>query len=250
MGKGKRFKKNNKKRKIIIKGIQIIFIIAIIYSGIKIFNWIKENNQNQEVLKEISESISIDEKNKQYKIDFETLKMTNNDIIAWIKVNGTNIEYPVVKSSNNEYYLTHSLDKSINTAGWVFADYRNKLDNNDKNIIIYGHNRRDGSMFGTLKNILTEEWYKNKENQKIIFITENGEFEYQVFSVYNIELEDYYIQTDFDENSYLNFINTIKNRSIYNFETEVTTQNSILTLSTCDDNNKYRVVLHAVKLER
>ena len=250
MGKGKRFKKNNEKRKIIISGIQIIFIIAIIYSGIKIFNWIKENNQNQEVLKEISESISIDEKNKQYKIDFETLKMTNNDIIAWIKVNGTNIEYPVVKSSNNEYYLTHSLDKSINTAGWVFADYRNKLDNNDKNIIIYGHNRRDGSIFGTLKNILTEEWYKNKENQKIIFMTENGEFEYQVFSVYNIELEDYYIQTDFDENSYSNFINTIKNRSIYNFETEVTSQNSILTLSTCDNNNKYRVVLHAVRLER
>lgn len=250
MGKGKRFKKNNEKRKIIISGIQIIFIIAIIYSGIKIFNWIKENNQNQEVLKEISESISIDEKNKQYKIDFETLKMTNNDIIAWIKVNGTNIEYPVVKSSNNEYYLTHSLDKSINTAGWVFADYRNKLDNNDKNIIIYGHNRRDGSIFGTLKNILTEEWYKNKENQKIIFMTENGEFEYQVFSVYNIELEDYYIQTDFDENSYSNFINTIKNRSIYDFETEVTSQNSILTLSTCDNNNKYRVVLHAVRLER
>lgn len=70
-----------------------------------------------------------------------------------------------------------------------------------------------------------------------------------MFSVYNIELEDYYIQTDFDENSYLNFINTIKNRSIYNFETEVTSQNSILTLSTCDNNNKYRVVLHAVRLE-
>lgn len=70
-----------------------------------------------------------------------------------------------------------------------------------------------------------------------------------MFSVYNIELEDYYIQTDFDKNSYLNFINTIKNRSIYNFETEVTSQNPILTLSTCDNNNKYRVVLHAVRLE-
>lgn len=100
MGKGKRLKKNNKKRKIIIKGIQIIFTIAIIYSGIKIFNWIKENNQNQEVLKEISKSISIDEENKQYKVDFETLKITNNDIVAWLKVHGTNIEYPVLRSSN------------------------------------------------------------------------------------------------------------------------------------------------------
>lgn len=100
MGKGKILKKNNKKRKIIIKGIQIIFTIAIIYSGIKIFNWIKENNQNQEVLKEISKSISIDEENKQYKVDFETLKITNNDIVAWLKVNGTNIEYPVLRSSN------------------------------------------------------------------------------------------------------------------------------------------------------
>ena len=61
-------------------------------------------------------------------------------------------EYPVVKGSNNSFYLNHCFDKSYNSAGWIFADYRNKFDNTDKNIVIYGHNMRDGSMFGSMLN--------------------------------------------------------------------------------------------------
>ena len=106
-------------------------------------------------------------------VDFNELKNINENVVGWIQVNGTNINYPFVHTSNNDFYLTHSFDDSYNSAGWVFADSSNKLDGTDRNIVIYGHNRRDGGMFGTLKNILTDEWQSNSENLIIPFITEN-----------------------------------------------------------------------------
>lgn len=101
-------------------------------------------------------------------------------------------------------------------------------------------------MFGTLKNVLTQAWYDNIENRKITVLTENEECIYDVFSVYQIKDEAYYITTNFssDEN-FEKFVKRLKNRSIYDFNIEVTKDDSILTLSTCANNNKYRVVLHA-----
>lgn len=254
--KGKRFRKeklSNNIKKIIITIIFFIFVLIMIISGIKIFEWLQENKKNKEIIDEIKNTVSIDESignvNK-YNVDFKALKQKNSDTIAWLKVNGTDIEYPVVKTTNNDYYMTHSFDKNYNTAGWVFIDYKNKLDGTDNNMVIYAHNRRDGSMFGTLKNILTQEWQNNKENFIIPFITENEKSEYQVFSVYEIESEDYYITTNFATNSeFQEFINKIKARSEKDFNIDVTTDDSILTLSTCADNNKYRVVLHAKKIK-
>jgi sortase B len=159
------------------------------------------------------------------------------------------VEYPVVKSTNNSFYLNHSFDKSKNSAGWIFADYKNKFDNTDKNIVIYGHNMRDGSMFGSLKNILSSDWYDNEENTNITLYTENGERIYKVFSIYKIESEDYYIKTEFsNENEFEKFIEKLKKRSIKNFNIDISKEDSILTLSTCANNNKYRVVLHAKKM--
>lgn len=146
----------------------------------------------------------------------------------------------------NDYYLTHNFYKNYNKSGWIFVDESNKLDENDKNTVIYGHNVRDNSMFGSLKKVITPEWYDNEENYKIKLITENGEKIYKVFSVYQIEAEDYYIQTEFDSNKqFEQFIETLQKRSIKNFNEKVTTENQILTLSTCANNNKYRIVLHA-----
>lgn len=245
-------KRHRMKKKILITIIICTFAIIMLYSGFKIIVWLKENGQNGEIIEHISKSIIINEDvyNKdKYKIDFESLKLINKDTIAWIKVNGTNIEFPVVKTTNNDYYMSHSFDKSYNSAGWAFMDYRNKFDGSDKNMVIYGHNRRDGSIFGTLKNVIKEEWYNNKENYIMPFITEIEKAEYQVFSVYTIEQEDYYITTSFkDDKQYIDFLTKIKSRSKYDFGIDVTSNDNIITLSTCADNNKYRVVLHAKKI--
>ena len=243
-----------KSKKIIIINIICVILIGIlIYSGIKIYNWYKENQNSKKVVKQISETVTIqqdeNEEQKQYIVDFNSLKEQNDETVAWIKVNNTNIEYPIVKTSNNSYYLTHSFDKSYNSAGWPFADYKNKFDGTDKNIVMYGHNRKDGSMFATLKGILSPEWYNNEENRNIIFNTENENSIYEVFSIYQIKNEEYYIQTEFKtEDKFEKFIETIKKRSVKDFGVEVTSEDSILTLSTCANNNKYRVVLHAKKV--
>jgi len=246
---GKYFKK--KRKKIDISSFFIfVFILGILISVIFIFKWLIDNKKNKELEKKISTAIDINENGEDisYNVDFEKLKDINIDTIGWIKVKGTNIEYAVVKSNNNNYYLKHNFEKEYNNAGWIFADYKNKFDGTDKNIIIYGHNRKDNSMFGSLKNVLTEEWYSNKDNLVIDFITENEHQKYQVFSVYKIEKEDYYISTEFKQDEFAIFIDTLKNRSIKNFNIDVSEEDKILTLSTCDDNNKYRVVLHAKKI--
>lgn len=250
-------KRKGNVKKIIITLIQIVLIGVIIYSGYNIYVWYVDNKQNSEMKEELQHFVSVSEEKteqadgsihaRDYNIDFEGLSKTNKDIVGWLKVNNTNIEYPVVKSSNNDYYLEHSFDGKQNGAGWVFADYRNGIDGTDKNIILYGHNRKDQSMFGSLSKVLTEEWYNNKDNLNIVFITKDEKSDYEVFSSYQVLDEEYYITTSFGNQNFGEFVNKIKSRSVHNYGVEVGEEDSILTLSTCAGNNKYRVVLHAKK---
>lgn len=206
-----------------------------------------ENNKTKIIQENLKDITKLQKSNNE--INFEELKSKNSDTVFYLKVNNTNISYPVVKYSDNNYYLNHSFDKSKNSAGWLFADYKNKLDGTDKNIVVYGHNRRDGSMFGTLKNILNKEWYDNTDNMDIVYMDIRGKHIYKVFSIYKIENEDYYITTQFNNDSeYKKFLTTIKSRSIKDFNVEISETDSILTLSTCANNNKYRVVLHAKRI--
>ena len=251
-----RRKKNKRYKKVILNIIiYMILIFVLIYSGIKIFKWYKDKTNNNKIAEQIKSTVIVEDKNEdenkeEYTVDFNKLKEQNNETVAWIKVNNTNVEYPVVRATNNSFYLNHSFDKSKNSAGWIFADYKNKFDNTDKNIVIYGHNMRDDSMFGSLKNILNSDWYNNEENTNIALYTENEKYIYKVFSIYKIESEDYYIKTEFsNDNEFEKFIKTIKKRSIKNFNIDISKEDSILTLSTCANNNKYRVVLHSKKIK-
>lgn len=245
--------KNKKKLfNVVMRIIELIFLILLVYSSINIFKWYNNNKENKQIINEIAESVTINEdtnEEKKYKINFEELKQKNSDTVAWLKVENTNIEFPIVQANNNSYYLTHNFDKKYNVAGWIFADYKNKLDGTDRNIVVYGHNMRDNSMFGSLKDVITEEWYNNEENKYITFVTENDYRTYQVFSVYQIQTEDYYIQTEFKSNEFQEFIDTITKRSKKDFGINVSKEDTILTLSTCANNNKYRVVLHSVRVK-
>lgn len=253
--RGKREAESKKKsmsiKKFIFIIIELILVSVMIYSGSKIVIWFLENGKTEQIMEEISEYVQVEQneekpEEEKYNINFEELKSKNSDTVAWIKVKGTEVEYPVVQTTDNSYYLTYSFDKTYNKAGWPFVDYRNKLDGTDKNIIVYGHNRRDGSMFENLKNTLTDDWYNVEDNRKIVFITEKEKALYQVFATYKIQEEDYYMQTQFQD--FEGFVNTIKGRSTRDFNVEVGKDDQILTLSTCDDNSNYRIVIHAKKI--
>ena len=258
---------NSKDKKIgykIILIIRIILILVIIYCSVYIFMWYMENKKNANMLSELTESsvietISIDvpiyddngvqQKTVEipaYELNFDKLFSVNDSTVGWISVPNTSIDYPVAQAKDNSFYLNHSFDKSKNTAGWIFADYRNKFDGTDKNIILYGHNRMDTSMFATLKNTQKPDWYNNENNKYITFTTPDGTHVYEVFSVYTIKMESYYLTTDFSsDDTYLDFLNTMKSRSIHNFGVSLKSTDKILTLSTCDATGKSRVVLHA-----
>ena len=224
----------------------IIFLCLFLYSSYKIFLWYKENketNNSQEEIKKVIEDNNIESNNNKY--TFISLKELNPDTVAWLKVDGTNIDYPVVQKDNNQYYLIHSFNKKKNSAGWIFLDYRNDLNEMSKNTIIYGHARLDKSMFGTLKYTLDKKWYKNKDNQIIKLTLEDKELEFQTFSTYHIKTEDYYITTDFNnDDEFQLFIDTLIKRSSYNYKVDVSIDDYILTLSSCYKDNE-KVVLHA-----
>lgn len=283
----KEYKKNNFIKEINLKLLSaiILFIIALVLS-VTLIKYYKEyldeasiNSQLDNITKILDDNqkyISID--NNESDIDivepgnievetttkrpsymesyytdyqqvFDSLKKINSDTVAWIKIENTKINYPVVQDGTNSYYLEHAYDKKHNTMGWIFMDKRNNPENLDQNTIIYGHNVKSGLMFGTLKYLLNDSWYKVPSNQIITFNTPYKNMKWQIFSVYRREESTEYLKNEFNsKEEFMEFINSIKQRSRYDFGIEIKDTDKILTLSTCYTNTT-RTVVHAVLIE-
>ena len=249
-----------------------ILIFAIVLSFLKIFSWGKDNKDIDNIIDDVEQEYDLvydnentelinepDDKNNDYwyyvtfpliKVDFSELIKKNDDTVAWINVNNTNINYPVVQYSDNDYYLEHSYDKSENRAGWVFMDFRNNSNFDNKNTIIYAHSRVNKTMFGSLSNVLNDDWYQNKDNHIIRISTIKENSLWQIFSVYVVKSETYYIKTNFDGgNEYQEFLDTVEGRSKYDFKTNLSSDDKILTLSTCYSDTE-RVVVHAKLIKK
>lgn len=181
-------------------------------------------------------------------VNFDKLKKRNGDTSGWIFVNNTQVNYPIVQTTDNEYYLTHDFDKNHNAAGWIFADFRADMVNfSKKNTVIYGHGRTDQVMFGSLDKTLDASWYKNKNNQIIKISTPTRDTLWQIVSIYVIKQESYYLSVNFEnDKSYQKWIDTMLKRSKYDFKYKPTKNDKFLTLSTCYDWNGNRTVVQAV----
>lgn len=265
----------NKKLKTFLIIFSILCSITLVYSIYNIIVWKLDSNKTNNQIEEIQEEIPIIEiedndnteiieqeeeipKSNPYwdyigmnmiDVNFSELKNINNDVRGWIKLNGTNINYPFVQASDNKYYLTHSLDKSYNSAGWLFLDYRNNSTDN-RNTIIYAHGRNDKTMFGSLRNVLSNNWLKDTNNYVIKISTEKENSLWQIFSTYHLPTTSDYLQTNFNNyNEFQDFINMIISRSSYNFNTSVSVNDNILTLSTCY-NNSDKMVVHAKLIKK
>ena len=244
-----------KRKKYFMYLVYAIAFLVIIFSLSSRYKVYSQDNATVELTENLKSCVIEGPKNSNEEcyesIDFTKLCEINDDTCGWLKVNGIDIDMPVVQTDNNDYYLKYSFDKTYNLSGWAFVDYRDKLDGSDKNIVIYGHNRRDNIMFSPLINILNKEWYDNEENKYIYYTPKDGpEKMYEVFSIYQTEVEEYYMQTNFKNNEeYHSFLETIKNRSIKNYDVDIGTNDQIITLSTCGNNSKYRVILHAREIK-
>ena len=183
-------------------------------------------------------------------VSISELRKTNENIVSWLTVDGTNINYPIVKGSDNSFYLNHDINGNMKLSGWTFMDYRNSIDMSDDNTVFYGHNLANKTAFGSLTNVFKEDWLENS-NHYIVVLTEEGKFVYEVFSIYTIDPEVYYLQNDFNnKDDFSIFVSTLKSRSNYDFGVEVGKEDKIITLSTCTDDNKNRNVVHAKLIKK
>lgn len=176
----------------------------------------------------------------------------NPETVAWIQVNGTKVKYPVVQHRDNNYYLEHDFYQNKTINGWVFGDYRDNFETFNNNTIIYGHNLINGTMFGTIPNLLNSSWFNNPNNHYIKLSTKTTNSIWKIFSVYKIEPTTDYLQVKFNSiKAYQEFLNTITERSVYNFNIDTNYTDKIITLSTCDNIGTHRVVVHAklIKIE-
>ena len=264
------------KNKIIYLIVFVVLLLIILLSLFKIISRINDNNRINDEMEIINKNVIIKEtddsenvqiidntdntKDNYYwnfikmnliDVDFNKLKKINGDTAGWVYVGGTNINYPVVQTSNNQFYLNHSFTKVKNKAGWVFFDYRNNINSFDKNTIIYAHDRLDNTMFGTLSDTLKDEWFNDYNNHVVKISTENENSLWQIFSIYHIKTNNDYTQIIFKDNSeFMAFINTITKRSYYNFNTDISFDDKILTLSTCYKGDNEKMVLHAKLIKK
>ena len=247
------------KKQIIYLIVLGISFIVFFFSLYHIIIWYLDNKATNQLIYELQEMVNIKDSDKTItteildssryhneqllSVDFTNLLVKNNEVVGWIEIPYTNINYPFLQHTNNSYYLTHSFDKSYNNAGWIYLDYRNKIDPIDMNTIIYAHGRVDGTMFGSLKYVLTDEWFqKNKHIIKVSTLSYNYLFE--IFSAYHIKTTNDYLTTNFDSvGTYQEFLDTIQGRSMVDFSTNVSVNNKIITLSTCY-NNREKMVVH------
>lgn len=236
-------------KKIFIIFIEIFIIILIIISVKDIGTYSKNYIKAQKIEANLRE-IKKKKNNSSEESFVEEVSKKYDNTVAFIEIANTRISYPIVQADNNSYYLNHSIDKEYNINGSIFLDYRNKKDFTDDNSIVYGHNMKSGKQFHDLKKLKSQIFFnKNKR----IKITTNLESKvYLIYSVYMAEPNYDYREVNFDtEEEKMKFIAETKEKSIVNGDDFIldnkANKNNLLTLSTCSDDGRERIVVHAIE---
>lgn len=200
-----------------------IFSCVLVFCVINIFHNIYSENKQEEIIDsliEIGDVKPSSEIDKIPQIDFSKLKEVNNAIVGWIIIDGTQVNYPIVKGKDNSYYLNHSYYKSYNSYGSIFMDYRSNENFSDLNTFIYGHYTSNGSMFGELKKYMEESFYK--EHPFFYILTPNGNYKVDVISAYTDDaLSSSYNAKFNDLNDYQRYIEKIRLKSRYSTDISV-----------------------------
>lgn len=225
------------------KGRKLVFLIALIafvlsaaslvYMG---YEYYYNKKLNDDLSKKLSQIIKNGSSNKSENSDvMQSLTHINSDIKGIIKINNSKINYPIVQCDNNEFYIKHDIKKNKSKYGTIFIDYRNKLNNNSlagQNIILYGHNMKDGSMFADLKLFKKEEFCKNNPMVDLVILPK--EYKFEIFSVFVVNSDFDYRKIYFHNDEELsNYLKLIKSSALYFKDVEFNCKDTMITLSTC-----------------
>ena len=205
-------------------------VIILIFSSYQLYGYNNERTENEKLAKGVVSERSF-EHAAPISVDFEKLKQENSDIIAWLYCEGTPINYPVVQAEDNSYYLHRRTDGTYNMSGTLFADYLNKGDFTDNNTIIYGHNMKNGTMFGTIIKYGNQEYFN--EHPEMYLLTPDKEYKVKLIagltvnstsSIYKLPLEEEYKES---------FISELLGKSTFEAEYTFSSNDRFVMLSTC-----------------
>jgi SrtB family sortase len=265
-------KSKKKKTDVIVASVMGLALIGLSVCVTQIAEWRKENDTTHEIVETLREETIIEDeiviedvdgllridipsytvgdmshllsRNIYFDVDWSNLRERNSDTVLWLRFEGAGIDMPVVQGANNHFYLYRDFYKRDTRAGWVFLDSDCILSPHTRNMIIYGHNREDGSAFGSLRNLIRPSIHERPENRRLIINTPDHFYVYQLFSLRHVSAFDsvytMYFESDIEFGEYLDI--SIE-RSLIDFETEVTPQDRILTLSTCRGTGNERLVV-------
>lgn len=218
---------------------QILLLISLsvfLFSAYQIYSYKVEEKRNQNLNQKLiekavvksKESFEVQEETLPIQVDFSVLQQINPDIIGWLYCEDTPINYPVVQSKDNAYYLDKSVDKQENNAGSIFMDYRNQKDMTNNHTILYGHNMKNHTMFGTLENYKKQEYYD--QHKTMYFFTPEKEYRIHLFAGCSISVEsEIYDLEKMDMDKKRKWMK----KSDFKSDIELTEEEMVITLSTC-----------------
>ena len=248
------------KKKIFIAIGIILIVLGLVFGGIGLYRYYSEKKAGEayEDLKvefDMAPLIDVPEvevEELEIPIDFTSLKKKYPDVYAWITIPGTKINYPIVQhESDNGYYLNHTVEGRKRVEGAIYTENYNSKDFNDPNTLIYGHNMKNGSMFKGLHKYKDKQYMS--EHDEVIIYQEGRILRYKIFAAYVYDSRHIMLSFDFnDENIYRSYLNSVltKKDMSSNIDTtiDITTDDKIITLSTCNNNDAQRYLVQAVLL--
>lgn len=245
-------------KKIIKISVVILLIGIMLISSYFIYKNMQEDKEQEEIFEELENIVTTNETNEEKEqqednVNLNKLYKINNDIVGWLKIENTNINYPVMQTKDRpDYYLRKNFYKEYSVFGTPYIDENCDIENGN-NLIIYGHHINGNKMFGELENYKNEEYYN--KHKFIKFYTLNEKAEYEIISVfkttvYNDKGFKYYQYYNLeDEREFETFINKCKELSLYDTQKIAKYGDKLLTLSTCDySQNNGRLVVVARKI--
>lgn len=245
-------------KKIIKISVVILLIGFMLISSYFIYKNMQEDKEQEEIFEELENIVTTNETNEEKEqqednVNLNKLYKINNDIVGWLKIENTNINYPVMQTKDRpDYYLRKNFYKEYSVFGTPYIDENCDIENGN-NLIIYGHHINGNKMFGELENYKNEEYYN--KHKFIKFYTLNEKAEYEIISVfkttvYNDKGFKYYQYYNLeDEREFETFINKCKELSLYDTQKIAKYGDKLLTLSTCEySQNNGRLVVVARKI--
>lgn len=243
---GRKQKANGKLIAIII--LSVILIASIAY----LIYYVYTQWQNKKMMEdlanfvvtsntEVSQNTSEEEQRKQTLLaNLQELKQQNSDLVGWLTINGTEVNYPVVQTDNNDYYVNHNFEKQSNELGSIFLDKDCSIEKPTANFLIYGHRSNGGQMFETLTKYKEEDFYK--EHPTFEFATLEEVSKYQIIAVFQSQVylksqdvfKYYFFKDAENEEEFNNYIENVKKLSLYNIAETAQYGDQLITLSTCD----------------